>query len=75
MNYKSSNYFLFFTLLQFKICFVAAWYGQDAHTSYFLAFYFFTFLLFSVPLQCLGGMGFPARITQQGYGKNAIASY
>ena len=55
--------------------FCAAWYGQDAHTSYFLAFYFFTILLFSVPLQCLGGMGFPARITQQGYGKNAIASY
>ena len=46
MNYKSSNYFLFFTLLQFKICFVAAWYGQDAHNSYFLAFYFFYFLPF-----------------------------
>ena len=44
---------------------------------YAFNFYFFTFLLilFSVPLQCLGGMGFPARITQQGYGKNAIASY
>ncbi|EHJ41310.1 hypothetical protein HMPREF0673_00880 [Leyella stercorea DSM 18206] len=23
----------------------AAWYGQDAHTSYFLLFYFFTLLL------------------------------
>ena len=23
----------------------AAWYGQDAHTSYFLLFYSFTFLL------------------------------
>ena len=24
--------------------FVGAWYGQDAHTSYFLLFYFFTLL-------------------------------
>mgnify|MGYP004467298761 CR=1 FL=1 len=45
----SSAYpFYFFTLLPFyslKICFVGAWYGQDAHTSYFLLFYFFTLLL------------------------------
>ena len=26
---------------------VAAWYGQDAHTSYFLLFYFFTFQRFA----------------------------
>ena len=29
--------------------FVGAWYGQDAHTSYFLPFYSFTFL------GCIGG--------------------
>ena len=34
---------------------MAAWYGQDAHTSYFLLFYFFTLL----PLKALWqrGMG------------------
>ena len=32
-----------FYLFAFKY-FVAAWYGQDAHTSYFLLFYLFTFI-------------------------------
>ena len=34
---------------------VAAWYGQDAHTSYFLLFYFFTLLLLKALWQ--RGMG------------------
>ena len=47
--------------------FCAAWYGQDAHTSYFLAFYFFTILLFSVPLQ-----GKSKRVKIKGYDKSPV---
>ena len=41
-GYTKKIFLLFYFL---KIPFVGAWYGQDAHTSYFLLFYLFTLLL------------------------------